>query len=113
MPKRIALGSIGLTRDGQTVYPEIGTESTGKPFDFTAEELTQIAALEKQTGNQLVRKILNEGASDDTAAVTKTLGEMNLAELKAEAAAREVNLGDASTKAQIVAVLEAAEAEDL
>lgn len=109
MPKRIALGAIGVTREGKTVYPPIGTATTGEAFDFTSDELAEISALEKSSGNQLVRKLLSEG-SDDT--VEKTLEKMNLEELKAEAVSRGVDIGDATTKAAIKAAIEAA-AEDL
>lgn len=109
MPKRIPLGAIGVTRDGKTVYPTVG-----EVFDFTAEELADIRALEKASKSNLVRNPIVESSDADQggAAVTKELGQMNLAELKAEAADRGVELGEATTKAQIVAVLEAA-AEDL
>lgn len=60
MPKRIPLGAIGVTRDGKTMYPTIGTATTGEPFDFTADELVEIAKLEKASGNQLVRKLIVE-----------------------------------------------------
>lgn len=113
MPKRIALAAIGLTRDGKTVYPEIGTATTGTPFDFTADELTEITALEKASGNVLIRKLNNEGAvdvGDDNA--DKALADMTVKELQAEAAKREIDLGAAKTKAEILAVIEAA-GEDL
>ena len=115
MPKRIALGAIGVTRDGKTVYPPIGTEVSGEAFDFTAEELAEIAGLEKASGNRLVRKLIAEG-DDGSAQVQapKALSAMNLEELKAEAASRNLDLGTATTKAEIRTVIEAAvEAEEL
>ncbi len=60
MPKRIPLGAIGVTRDGKTFYPAIGTATTGEAFDFTAEELAEIAKLEKASGTPLVRKLIVE-----------------------------------------------------
>lgn len=116
MPKRIALGAIGVSRDGKTVYPPIGTEVSGEAFDFTAEEIAEITALEKASGNRLVRKLIAEGddGSAAAAAAAKPLSAMNLDELKAEAAARSIDLGAAATKAEIRTVIEAAvEAEDL
>jgi hypothetical protein len=116
MPKRIPLGSIGVTRDGKTVYPQIGTETTGEAFDFTAEELVEITGLEKASGNRLVRKLIVEGdeGSNTEPKAPKALSAMNLEELTAEAAARNVVLGEAKTKAEIRAVIEAAaEAEEL
>ena len=115
MPKRIALGAIGVTRDGKTVYPPVGDANSGTPFDFTNEELNDIRALEKASGNQLVRKILNENvapADDGEGDEGKALSEMTVKELQAEAASREIDLGAAKTKAEILAVIEAA-GEDL
>lgn len=114
MPKRIPLGAIGVTRNGQTVYPKIGTATSGEPFDFTAEEIVEITKLEKTSGTQLLRKLMNEGpeGGEGGEVKTKALADMNLAELTAEAASREIDLGAAKTKAEIRAVIEAAE-EDL
>lgn len=39
MPMRAPKQSVGVTRDGQRVYPDIG-----KPFDFTEQELADIMA---------------------------------------------------------------------
>lgn len=116
MPKRIALGAIGVSRNGVTVYPPIGTETTGEAFDFTAEEIAEINGLEKASGNRLFRKLIAEGDEGSSAAepVVKQLSAMNLDELKAEAASRNLDLGTATTKAEIRTVIEAAvEAEDL
>lgn len=110
MPKRIPLGAIGVTREGKTVYPTVG-----QVFDFTSEEVAEINALEKASGNQLIRKPIveeSDSGAAPSAPVAKELSAMNLAELTAEAAARGVELGEAKTKAQIVAVIEAA-GEDL
>lgn len=120
MPKRVVVTSIGLTRDGKTVYPTIG-----KAFDFSAAELEDINRLQKATGNILVRKPVNEdpsaGASDDGAGgeggqgggENKYLGK-TVPELKAIAAERNIDLGEATKKDDILAVLEAADkaAED-
>lgn len=104
MPKRIPLGAIGVTRNGATVYPDVGVV-----FDFTPAEIDDIRGLEKASGNALIRKpIVEESDGADAAPVPKELSAMNLAELTAEAAARGVELGEAKTKAQIVAVIEAA-----
>jgi len=109
MPKRIALGAIGVTRDGKTVYPPIGTATAGVPFDFTADELTEITALEKASGSVLVRKIINEASTgEEEPTGEKALTDMTVKELQAEAAKREIDLGAAKTKAEILAVIEAA-----
>lgn len=113
MPKRIPLGAIGVTRNGKTVYPTIG-----EVFDFTSDEVAELNALEKSSKTQLIRKPIVEGAADDQgnggAPVAKELSAMNLEELKVEAARRNIELGEAKTKAEIRALIEAAiEAEDL
>lgn len=117
MPKRIPLGAIGVTRDGKTVYPAVGTAISGEPFDFTAEEIAEIVKLEKASGNQLLRKLIVETSSDDQGTAPpaqKALSAMNLEELTAEAAKRELDPGEAKTKADFRALIEAAiEAEDL
>lgn len=112
MPKRVPLGSIGVTRDKKTVYPEIG-----KPFDFTADELSEINALSKASGNELVRKLVNEegsaGATAPSSSAAEGSGQVILADLtvpqlKDLAAARGVDLGDATKKDDIIAKLGAA-----
>lgn len=110
MPKRIPLGSIGVTRDKKTVYPKVG-----EPFDFTAEEVAQINALEKKSGNKLFRKPVNEDPGqntppsdpDDDSKVDYT--KKTVPELKALAEERKIDLGEASKKDDIVAVLLAAD----
>lgn len=57
MPKKVPLISIGVQRDGKTMNPEIG-----KPFDFTDEELTDIAKMEAVAGVDYVRDPVNEEA---------------------------------------------------
>lgn len=117
MPKRIPVVAIGVTRNGKTVYPTIG-----QVFDFTAEEITEINALEKASGVQHYRKPINEGSeADDAGGTGEALvisTKLTVAQLTSEAEKRGVDLaglGDAPTKAQIVAAIEAkaAEAEDL
>lgn len=122
MPKRVPLGAIGVTRGGKTVYPDIG-----KPFDFTSDEVDQINALQKASGNLLFRKLVNEDqqASDsagDSNESHQTLpvdySKNTVVELKAIAAERSIDLGEATKKDDIVAVLvaadkAAAEEEDL
>lgn len=110
MAKRIPLGGIGVTREvggkKTTMYPKIG-----EVFDFTAEEMEQIIALEKASGNQLIRKPKNEDPAQASGEDTATdLSKMTVAQLKEEAVRREVDLGAATTKAEILAKLEA---EDL
>lgn len=115
MPKRIPVVAIGVTRNGKTVYPTIG-----QVFDFTAEEITEINALEKASGVQHYRKPINEGGEEDLGGSgdVTDITKMNLAQLKAEAEKRAVDisgLGEKATKAQIVEALTvaAAAAEDL
>lgn len=116
MPKRIPVVAIGVTRNGKTVYPTIG-----QVFDFTAEEITEINGLEKASGVQHYRKPINEGGEEDLGGSGEALvisTKLTVAQLTSEAEKRGVDLaglGDAPTKAQIVAAIEAkaAEAEDL
>lgn len=119
MPKRILVGSIGFTRDGKTVYPEVG-----KLFDMTSAEIDEITKLEKVSGNQLIRKAVNESGDEDLAGAngsgSTTLPQGNgeadpyanltVAQLKALAEERGVDLGDATRKDDIVTVLKAAQA---
>lgn len=108
MPKRIPLGAIGVTRNGKTVYPAIGTATIGEPFDFTDAELKEIAQLEKASGNQLVRKLIVEdnsapaptsgnGPSSDETKVTLSM-DNSKAELQAAATEREIEFADSDSK---------------
>lgn len=105
MPKRIPLGAIGVTRDGKTVYPAIGTATTGEPFDFTADELAEIAKLEKASGNTLVRKLIVEDTSgadtsnqsNDDTKVILTLANTKK-ELQAGATARGIEFVEGDSK---------------
>jgi hypothetical protein len=103
MPKRIPLGAIGVTRNGKTVYPAVGTAISGEPFDFTSEELVEIAKLEKASGTQLVRKLISEDSAPaadtqtDTTKVALSLANSK-AELQAAAAEREIEFADADSK---------------
>jgi len=116
MPKRIPVVAIGVTRNGVTVYPTIG-----QVFDFTAEEVAEINGLEKASKTQHIRKPINEGGEEDLGGTGDALvisTKLTVAQLTSEAEKRGVDLtglGDAPTKAQIVAAIEAkaAEAEDL
>lgn len=128
MPQRIILAAIGFPREGKTVYPEIG-----KAFTLTPDELTEITKLEKASGNQLIRKLVNESGDEDLdggngnagsttmpQGTTGSLGQGNgvndayadktVAQLKALAEERGVDLGDATRKDDIITVLKAAEA---
>lgn len=110
MPKRIPLGTIGVTRDNKTVYPKIG-----QLFDFTADEVAQINALEKSSGNKLFRKPVNEdqSAGPTTAPLAASdkvdYSKKTVPELKEIAASREIDLGEATKKDDIVALLVAAD----
>lgn len=119
MPKRIPLGAIGVTREGKTVYPAIGTATAGEPFDFTDAELKEIAQLEKASGNQLVRKLIVE----DNSAPAPTSGETKVtlsmdnskAEIQAAATEREIEFADSDSKQVLldkINAFDAALAED-
>ena len=112
MPKRVPLSAIGVSRHGKTIYPTVG-----EAFEFTGDEIAEINALAKASGETLIRKPKNEDvslpvSSDEVA----ELADMTVAQLKTAAAERGVDLGEATRKDQILAVLEAAAAaadEDL
>lgn len=117
MPKRIALVAIGVTRNGKTIYPEIG-----KSFDFTAEEVAELNALGKASKIAHIRVPVNEdptGGNEEPGDGPVDLSTLKLAELRAEADTRGVDiseLGEKATKAQIIEALNAAanvEEEDL
>lgn len=70
MPKKVPLVSIGVARDGKTVYPPIG-----KPFDFTKEEVADMDKLAKSDRKEYYRDPLNEdspAAEDKKAAAAKS-----------------------------------------
>jgi len=66
MPKRIAVQTVVLWREGQQVVPPVG-----KPFDFTKEELETIEKLNPDA----VTKIVNADSNDTL--VTKTQAEID------------------------------------
>jgi hypothetical protein len=51
MPKRLVLQTVILHRDGERVVPE-----TGKPFDFSKEELDQINGLNPDALGHIISK---------------------------------------------------------
>ena len=104
MPIRCPLKAVGVSRDGVTVYPTIG-----QPFDFTPKEVADINDLTKASGIVYLRKPVNEG-SDPAPKADVALTDMTVAQLKEAAAERNVDLGEATRKDQILAVLEAAAA---
>lgn len=63
MPKKVPLISIGVAREGKTVFPPID-----QPFDFTKEEVADMEALSKKDGNTYFRNPVNEGADEEVAA---------------------------------------------
>ncbi|ENQ7722901.1 TPA: hypothetical protein L4T14_001433 [Pseudomonas aeruginosa] len=123
MPKRIPLSTIVVYRDGKRVVPEIG-----KPFDFTPEEAADVNALEKKLKDQgnpqlLFRKVINEDPETLAAANTAEQNRsgsapaegadydsMTVPQLKELAEAREIDLGDATKKVDIIAKLKGATA---
>jgi hypothetical protein len=113
MPKRIVVASIGLPRNGKTWYPTIG-----KLEEFSAEELKQLGDLEKLGGQQLVRKPVNEdptagqdSGSGSNSGSDKPLAERTVPEIKKYAVDHNIDIGDASSKADILAKITAAEAD--
>lgn len=62
--KKVPLHRIGVQRQGVTVYPEIG-----KPFDFTAEELTSLDKLSGETKIDYYRSPVNETGATPSAPV--------------------------------------------
>ena len=113
MPKLIPLASIGVTRDGKTHYPEVGTELDGVPFDFTAEEVSQIRALEKSSKTTMLRSPRNEGGQDEDESTAKVFTVADKADvLKAEATARGLDFSGLKTKAELVALLDANPAKE-
>lgn len=113
MPKRIPLVAIGVTRDGKTIYPEVG-----KVFDFTNDEARDLNGLGKATGNPLIRQPQNEdlsvGGGIDDSGNKVDISKLKVEELKAYAAEHDITLSDTdTTKPLILAAIAAAEAEDL
>lgn len=108
MPKRIPLSAIGVQRNGKTIYPKVG-----EVFDFTAEEVADLVKLEKSSKTSLIRKPVNEdpaGSDDSSSEVADKYAGLTVAQLKAQAAERQIDLGEATTKDAILTVLRAADA---
>lgn len=57
MPNKVPLARVGVSRQGVTIYPEIG-----KPFDFTKEEIADMNALTAKTQIDYYRSPVNEEA---------------------------------------------------
>lgn len=55
MPKKVPLVSIGVARDGKTVFPAIG-----EPFEFTDAEVSDMSNLKAKTGIEYFRNPVNE-----------------------------------------------------
>lgn len=105
MPKLIPLVSIGVTRDGKTVTPDVGNELNGVPFDFTAEEVAQIRLLEISTKTTMLRSPRNEGGEDEQTVKVFTVND-KADVLKAEATARGLDFSGLKTKAELVKLLD-------
>ncbi len=112
MAKRVPLGAIGVTREVRgkktTVYPTIG-----EPFDFTDDELKSINAMAKASGNELVRKLVVEGGATQADVEPKTVDDMTVPQLRDYAASKQIDLGDATKKDDVIARIKAVEDEDL
>ena len=103
MPIRIPTHTIVVTREGKRVSPKIG-----EPFEFTADEVKEISAVSKDA----LRKV--ERVVEDDDATGTDLEALTVPKLKAYAAEKQIDLGDASSKADILAAIKAAEgAEEL
>jgi len=62
----IPLKSIGVKRNGKTIYPPIG-----KPFEFTADEVSDIKNLAAKTKIDYYRLPINESPEDAGAKSTR------------------------------------------
>jgi hypothetical protein len=101
----IPLQGVVVHRNGKSVRPELG-----KPFDFTAEEVADLRAVEKVSKSTILREAVNESA-DPKAAQIKAAAEKALKGLmdKAEAAAKKAE-GKATDSKEAKAAAEAKEA---
>jgi membrane protein involved in colicin uptake len=91
MATKIPLTSIGVTRDGKTVFPEIG-----KPFEFKADEVKDLDGRDPPVW----RNPVNETAADDGAAARKAAAaEKKAAEEKAAAEKKAAEEEEAKRKA--------------
>ncbi len=70
MPKKIPLVSVRVSRDGKSITPPLGV-----PFDFTKEELDDLAKLSAQTNQSYVRDPVNETADASDAPAKPAKGE--------------------------------------
>ena len=61
MAKKVPLVSVGVKRDGITVFPKIG-----EPFEFTDAELKDLTKLSKETKVDYFRAPVNEGGDTKT-----------------------------------------------
>ena len=104
MPIRCPVKAVGVSRDGITVWPTLEL-----PFDFTPKEVADLSDLTKVSGIVYLRKPVNEG-SDPAPKADVALADMTVPQLKEAAVERNVDLGEATRKDQILAVLEAAAA---
>lgn len=105
MPKRIAVNTVVVVRDGKR--KEI---APGTLFDFTVDEVKELEAM------KAVRKPVVEDADQAAAAKVNEensgsgvdLSAMTVEQLKAHAAELEIDLGDATKKADILVKIQAA-----
>lgn len=92
----------------------IATAKGGDIRTFTAGEVIDVdaghAAVFLSSGAAVV--VADEPKAAEADQATKPLGRMNLAELNAVLEAEGIDKGEASTKAEIVAVIEAARAAE-
>jgi L-ribulose-5-phosphate 3-epimerase UlaE len=117
MPKRIPLSAIGVSREingkNVTVYPEIG-----KVFDFTADELTELKAIEKASASQLVRQPTNEDPDgqgsvnlDNGSNTVVGLDKLTKAQLVEYASQHQIDLTGATSNEAIREAIKAEEAK--
>jgi hypothetical protein len=107
MPKRIAVHTVVVMREGKRIeiLPNKGEKSI---FDFTADEVKELEAL------KAVRKIVVEDpeaaallAAQSANAGGPELSEMTVANLKALAEEKGIDLGEATKKDDIIAAIQA------
>lgn len=108
MPKRIAVHTVVVMREGKRVeiLPNQGAKSI---FDFTADEVRELEAL------KAVRKIVVEDPEAQALLDAQSqstggadLNAMTVANLKALAEEKGIDLGEATKKDDIIAVIQAA-----
>ena len=100
MPKRIVVGTVRVLREGKVITAPIGDPNG---FEFSAEELEQINRANPKALKKITRTVEDADESGD---LPPDLSTLTVDQLKALAAERKVDLGTATKKADILALLE-------